>query len=95
MFTQASAASVATSSTAALPVCVRRKLRSGVSRCRTHAVRSRERRRRIPGQLVGHLGTAWLTAESSRSGPPGRIRAGRSTVGHGRPIIPRTWWRDH
>ncbi len=38
--TQTSAATVAPSRTAALPVCVRRKVRSGVSRFRAHAVRS-------------------------------------------------------
>jgi hypothetical protein len=37
--THASAATVARSRTAALPVSVRRKLRSGVSRFRAHAVR--------------------------------------------------------
>ena len=39
MFTQASAASVAPSRTAALPVSVRRKSRSGVSTLRAQAVR--------------------------------------------------------
>ncbi len=38
--TQTSAASVAASRTTALPVSVRRKLRSGVSTLRAHAVRS-------------------------------------------------------
>src|ERR1700674_3011395 len=38
-FAQTSAATVAASSTAALPVSVRKKLRSGVSRFLTHAVR--------------------------------------------------------
>src|ERR1700676_2402937 len=38
MFTQASAMTVAASSTAALPVSVRRNCRSGVSRCRAQAV---------------------------------------------------------
>src|SRR5690242_11913178 len=38
-FAQTSAATAAASRTAALPVSVRRKLRSGVSRFRTHAVR--------------------------------------------------------
>ncbi len=37
--TQTSAATVAASRTAALPVSVRRKARSGVSRLRAHAVR--------------------------------------------------------
>ena len=40
MLAQASAASVAASKTAALPVSVRKNLRSGVSRLRAHAVRS-------------------------------------------------------
>src|ERR1022692_323239 len=40
MFAQASAASAAASSTAALPVSVRRNWRSGVSRLRAHTVRS-------------------------------------------------------
>ena len=40
MFTHASAAIVAASKNTALPVSVRRKSRSGVSRFRTHAVRS-------------------------------------------------------
>src|SRR6266702_4104747 len=40
MFAQASAAIVAASSTAALPVSVRRNRRSGVSSCRAHAVLS-------------------------------------------------------
>ena len=39
MFTQASAATVAASRTAALPVSVRRNCRSGVCRFRAHAVR--------------------------------------------------------
>ncbi len=38
-FTQMSAATVAARSTAALPVSVRRNVRSGVSRFRAHAVR--------------------------------------------------------
>ena len=40
MFAQASAAIAAASSTAALPVSVRRNRRSGVSRFSAHAVRS-------------------------------------------------------
>jgi hypothetical protein len=39
MFTHASAAAIAASMTAALPVSVRRKTRSGVSRFRAQAVR--------------------------------------------------------
>ena len=39
MFTQASAATAIASSTTALPVSVRRNVRSGVCRFRAHAVR--------------------------------------------------------
>ena len=43
MFTHASAATVAASRTAALPVSVRRKCRSGVSSVRAQAVRCENR----------------------------------------------------
>src|SRR5436309_2554132 len=48
---QTRAATAAASSTAALPVSVRRKLRSGVSRFRTQAVRPENGGSRAPGSV--------------------------------------------
>src|SRR5436305_5843356 len=68
--TQTSAASVAASRMAALPVSVRRKLRSGVSRLRAHAVRPEK------GAAVGPVVTPLLLVALDNLGRPdvGRIR---------------------
>src|SRR5205085_697700 len=70
ILTQASATTVAASSTAALPVSVRRKLRSGVSRLRAHAVRPEK------GAAVGPVVTPLLLVALDNLGRPdvGRIR---------------------
>ena len=78
MFAQASAASVAASSTAALPVSVRRNWRSGVS-CRAHAVRSENgeagNRAQSTAQFspVAARGRQDLAARTAWNGSPGTI----------------------
>ena len=62
---QISAATVAASSTAALPVSVRRNWRSWVSRCRAHAVRPDSKDG--CGRVVSGLSVA------ASSGPPSSV----------------------
>src|SRR5438874_9648072 len=74
-FAQTSAATAAASSTAALPVSVRRKLRSGVSRLRTQAVRpvngdSAAGRPVATSLLVNRLHAAILASQAGAAAAP-------------------------
>ena len=60
MLAQASAASVAASRTAALPVSVRRNWRSGVSSRRAHTVRSENREVEAPDSVTPGFSRALL-----------------------------------
>ena len=60
MLAQASAASVAASRTAALPVSVRRNRRSGVSSLRAHTVRSENCEGEAPGSVTPRFSRAPL-----------------------------------
>ena len=63
MLAQASAASVAASRTAALPVSVRRNWRSGVSSLRAHTVRGENCEAEAPGSVTPAGG---VTSEGNR-----------------------------
>ena len=60
MLAQASAASVAASRTAALPVSVRRNRRSGVSSLRAHTVRRENCEAEAPGSVTPRFSRAPL-----------------------------------
>src|SRR5215470_7962447 len=68
IFAQASAASVAASRTAALPVSVRRNRRSGVSKCSAHTVRSEHGDTAAAGSVTSGI--------VSRSAPAHDLRGG-------------------
>src|SRR5260221_12519510 len=85
MFAQASAASVAASSTAALPVSVRRNRRSGVSRCSAHAVLSENGEAEALDPITPESSPAPLDPrqDGASDGPAGRApRGGDSGGGH-------------
>ena len=68
MFTQASAATAMPSSTAALPVSVRRNTRSGVCRFRAHAVRPENGCTAAGGPSFGGFASLTLTEMARRRG---------------------------
>lgn len=88
MFAQTSAATAATSRTAALPVSVRRKPRSGVSRFRTQAVRPVNGDSREALAVSAYTSLASAGCGTPTSWPPGQLRASTARRGLAIPIAP-------